>query len=77
VHLPERREVLNEVGSDRQIGAAGGVGTTARALGAGTPQLVLPLAWDQSRASGGLVRVLGWDHGEEPPRVGPAHSQCC
>jgi UDP:flavonoid glycosyltransferase YjiC (YdhE family) len=25
----------------------GGIGTTARALSAGTPQLVLPLAWDQ------------------------------
>src|SRR5205809_725560 len=25
----------------------GGIGTTARALAAGTPQLVLPLAWDQ------------------------------
>jgi UDP:flavonoid glycosyltransferase YjiC (YdhE family) len=36
----------------------GGVGTTAEALAAGTPQLVLPLAWDQTD-NGTRVRRLG------------------
>jgi rhamnosyltransferase subunit B len=36
----------------------GGIGTTARALAAGTPQLVLPLAWDQPD-NAARVRRLG------------------
>src|SRR5436305_6257835 len=36
----------------------GGVGTTAAALAAGTPQLVLPLAWDQPD-NAAPVRRLG------------------
>jgi UDP:flavonoid glycosyltransferase YjiC (YdhE family) len=36
----------------------GGVGTVARALAAGTPQLVLPLAWDQPD-NAARVRKLG------------------
>jgi rhamnosyltransferase subunit B len=35
-----------------------GIGTTARALAAGTPQLVLPLAWDQPD-NAARVRRLG------------------
>jgi rhamnosyltransferase subunit B len=36
----------------------GGIGTTARALAAGTPQLVLPMAWDQPD-NAARVRRLG------------------
>jgi UDP:flavonoid glycosyltransferase YjiC (YdhE family) len=36
----------------------GGVGTTARVLAAGTPQLILPFAWDQ-RDNAQRVRRLG------------------
>ena len=36
----------------------GGIGTTAQALAAGTPQLVLPLAWDQPD-NAARVRRLG------------------
>ena len=36
----------------------GGLGTTAQALAAGTPQLILPFAWDQ-RDNGSRVKRLG------------------
>jgi rhamnosyltransferase subunit B len=35
----------------------GGIGTTARALAAGTPQLVLPLAWDQPDNAARVCRL--------------------
>jgi UDP:flavonoid glycosyltransferase YjiC (YdhE family) len=45
----------------------GGIGTTAAALSAGTPQLVLPLAWDQPDNAGRLQRLgVGI-------RLGPRH----
>jgi rhamnosyltransferase subunit B len=43
----------------------GGIGTTARALAAGTPQLVLPLAWDQPD-NAARVRRLGAGSGLGP-----------
>jgi hypothetical protein len=49
----------------------GGIGTMARALAAGMPQLVLPLAWDQRttrRACAGSAPAARSEHGTGAPR---------
>jgi UDP:flavonoid glycosyltransferase YjiC (YdhE family) len=50
----------------------GGIGTTAAALSAGIPQLVLPLAWDQPD-NAARVRALGAGTSLPPKRRSPEH----
>jgi UDP:flavonoid glycosyltransferase YjiC (YdhE family) len=49
----------------------GGVGTTAQALAAGTPQLILPLAWDQPDNAARVKRLGAGDWLRRGRRSGP------
>jgi UDP:flavonoid glycosyltransferase YjiC (YdhE family) len=51
----------------RAIVHHGGIGTTAAALEAGCPQLILPMAWDQPDNA---ARVVKFDAGSHEPLPG-------